>query len=233
LILIAFGFLIVFYELSDKIQSPWITNFLNYAIIPILRQIKQSGIDIQNLYGSIYNLVLGWLALGLYVGLYVGLILGFKKELELERRTIPNQGIRRSAANAVKLLTIGGAVGGLISGLGWWIYHNHSEMIWWAKYGTNPLDGLIYVLIVGLMVGLMSSLIGGDNSGLVCIQHLILRLILWQRGCIPWNYARFLDYATERIFLQKVGGSYIFVHRLLLEHFASIRLPNNRSASNL
>ncbi|MDJ0904037.1 MAG: hypothetical protein QNJ55_35140 [Xenococcus sp. MO_188.B8] len=35
-----------------------------------------------------------------------------------------------------------------------------------------------------------------------------------------WNYARFLDYASDRIFLQKVGGGYIFIHRLLLEHFA-------------
>ena len=34
------------------------------------------------------------------------------------------------------------------------------------------------------------------------------------------NHARFLDYAAERIFLQKVGGGYIFVHRTLLEHFA-------------
>jgi hypothetical protein len=44
---------------------------------------------------------------------------------------------------------------------------------------------------------------------------------LWWYGYIPWNYARFLDYATERIFLQKVGG-YIFIHRLLLEHFAQM-----------
>uniref|UniRef100_A0ACD5GT57 Uncharacterized protein n=1 Tax=Desertifilum tharense IPPAS B-1220 TaxID=1781255 RepID=A0ACD5GT57_9CYAN len=51
-----------------------------------------------------------------------------------------------------------------------------------------------------------------------------MRLILYCQGCIPWNYSRFLDYATERIFLQKVGGGYIFVHRLLLEHFAQMPL---------
>ncbi len=39
-------------------------------------------------------------------------------------------------------------------------------------------------------------------------------------GHTPPDYARFLDYATERIFLRKVGGEYIFVHRLLLEYFA-------------
>jgi len=41
-------------------------------------------------------------------------------------------------------------------------------------------------------------------------------------GSAPLNYARFLDCAAERIFLRKVGGGYIFVHRLLLEYFASL-----------
>ncbi|MGQ4648090.1 TIR domain-containing protein [Lyngbya aestuarii] len=56
------------------------------------------------------------------------------------------------------------------------------------------------------------------------LKHLSLRLILYHNNYIPWNYARFLDYAAERIFLQKVGGGYIFIHRLLLEHFAQIEL---------
>jgi hypothetical protein len=54
------------------------------------------------------------------------------------------------------------------------------------------------------------------------MKHCILRLALWWIGHIPWNYARFLDYATELIFLRKVGGGYIFVHRLIMEHFAAL-----------
>jgi hypothetical protein len=46
-------------------------------------------------------------------------------------------------------------------------------------------------------------------------------LVLWRFGAMPLDYVRFLDYAAERVFLRKVGGGYIFVHRLLLEHFAS------------
>lgn len=57
-----------------------------------------------------------------------------------------------------------------------------------------------------------------------CIKHFALRLILYRNNYIPWNYARFLDYATERIFLQKVGGGYIFIHRMLMEHFAQMEL---------
>jgi hypothetical protein len=41
---------------------------------------------------------------------------------------------------------------------------------------------------------------------------------------MPWNIARFLDYAADRIILRKVGGGYIFIHRLLLEHFAKIEI---------
>ena len=69
---------------------------------------------------------------------------------------------------------------------------------------------------IGLLFGLFST------AGIACIQHFTLRLLLYYNGCIPWNYARFLNYATERIFLQKVGGGYIFIHRLLLEHFAQM-----------
>ncbi len=46
---------------------------------------------------------------------------------------------------------------------------------------------------------------------------------------MPWNYSRFLDYCAERIFLRKVGGGYIFVHRLLMEHFASMNTESQKA----
>ena len=67
------------------------------------------------------------------------------------------------------------------------------------------------------------ALVGGlAYGGYACLAHLALRLVLWRSGAIPWNYARFLDYCAERIFLRKVGGGYLFVHRMLLEYFASL-----------
>ena len=59
-------------------------------------------------------------------------------------------------------------------------------------------------------------------GGWAYLRHYVLRLLLWRAGAIPWNYPRFLDYAAEHILLRKVGGGYIFVHRLLLEYFASL-----------
>ena len=42
-----------------------------------------------------------------------------------------------------------------------------------------------------------------------------------QRASTSWNYVKFLDYAADRILLRKVGGGYLFSHRMLLEHFAA------------
>ena len=41
-----------------------------------------------------------------------------------------------------------------------------------------------------------------------------------------------LDYAADRIFLQKVGGGYIFIHRLLLEHFAALERKDDAGSSD-
>ncbi len=48
--------------------------------------------------------------------------------------------------------------------------------------------------------------------------------MLRQKDYMPWHYSQFLDYAAERLFLRKVGGGYIFMHRMLLEHFAQMKL---------
>ncbi len=36
---------------------------------------------------------------------------------------------------------------------------------------------------------------------------------------MPWNYAKFLDFAADRLLLKKAGGGYVFFHRMILEHF--------------
>ena len=132
-------------------------------------------------------------------GLAVTLLFGFKKVNNVDDFTIPNQGIWKTATNAVTIsLTIGVLVGLAQS------------------FATGPISGLVD----GLILGIAAALAGVQGSGIVCLKHFVLRIIMWRGGYTPWNYARFLDYATECFLLQKVGGAYIFMHRSLMEHFS-------------
>jgi hypothetical protein len=67
--------------------------------------------------------------------------------------------------------------------------------------------------------------VGLAFGGYACVSHAALRLALWRRGALPPRASSFLDYATERLFVYKVGGGYIFTHRLLQEYFGGLDTP--------
>jgi hypothetical protein len=52
-------------------------------------------------------------------------------------------------------------------------------------------------------------------------QEQVVRQLAGQVAPLDWDCVRFLDDATEWLFLRRVGGGYIFVHRLLQEHFVA------------
>lgn len=163
--------------------------------------------------GGLVGGVVSGLVAGLVGGLVSGLIFGLRAGKEIETKTAPNQGMWRSAQNAllvglVSILVIGPfarLVVGLFEGLG--------------IMGIRLFGGFSFGLPSGLAFGLLGA---WEFGGLACIQHAALRLALWRGGAMPLNYVRFLDYCAERIFLRKVGGGYIFVHRLLMEYFAGL-----------
>jgi hypothetical protein len=124
---------------------------------------------------------------------------GLRSEI-METKSSPNQGVLFSIRNAI---FVGMSVGMIV--------------------GLFFRQVLVFELREALAVGLFFWLIGVLwFGGLDVIQHYTLRLILIIQGHTPADYARFLDYAVDRIFLQKVGGGYRFIHRLLLEHFAEM-----------
>lgn len=135
----------------------------------------------------------------------LGAIFGGLRGAIMPTTAVPNQGIRVSARNAALTgLTIGGVlaiVSALLGGvLSQW------DPTWVLTLG-----------VYGLFFGVLAALWYG---GIDVIKHVILRYLLFRSGHLPFRYARFLDYATERIFLRKVGGGYLFIHRLLLDYFA-------------
>jgi hypothetical protein len=148
-------------------------------------------------------------------GVKFGLISG-----EIDTSTQPNHGIRRSARTALR---VGGAIGimaGLLSALAGGLPR--------AAVVTTQ-ERVIFGIAFGLVAGLFFGLIYG---GAACLQHILLRLLLWRSGVIPWNYAAFLDYCAGYAFLRKVGSGYMFIHRLLQDFFAEHEVLDGASSSN-
>jgi hypothetical protein len=145
---------------------------------------------------DVRELFILWIS-GLNLGVMFILLRGLTGG-DIDTHTIPNQGIWLSARNASLFATIG-----------------ILTLMILAKIVGHPT---LFGAIAGLLIGLFSP------GTIACLQHFTLRVVLYYSGKIPWNYAHFLDYTTRLIFLQKVGGGYIFIHRLLLEHFAQLSL---------
>lgn len=168
----------------------------------------------------ICSLVAGALG-GLNSWLLGGLVSG-----ELNTKAIPNQGIWRSARSAaLSSLIFGLGIGliiGLGAGLGVTLFPNRFLGQCDAACGLGY--GLGYLLFWGSSIGMI---VGLSFGGYACLSHLTLRLVLWRSGALPLRLVSFLDHCAERIFLRKVGGGYIFVHRLLLEYFADLDITRS------
>ncbi|NEO79407.1 NACHT domain-containing protein [Moorena sp. SIO4G3] len=214
------------------IKKLWVIGLpfgIFFGILFGIRGIKQNiNRDIKNfekLRWSWKN-SLKWTILGLIISLIFSLIIGlvfteYSKEngqiimmisgaigyvfgglhsvtIEIEKKLVPNQGIQYSLRNTV----LGGIIGGFIG------------------FIASVFSQRDYYWTLGMSMGALWY------GGMDVIQHFSLRLILYHNNYIPWNYAHFLDYAADRIFLQKVGGGYIFINRMLMEHFADMKPEN-------
>jgi hypothetical protein len=150
---------------------------------------------------------------GTLLGGVCGALLGLTGP-DVVRRAVPNQGILHSARNVPVFALIGTLVVGVPYGL------------------ANLASGAVFTRTVPdyadwLRLGVGSSLVvgvfGGLLPGAACIQHWVLRFTLWCSGVAPLRYQQFLDHATVRMILQRVGGRYQFIHVLLRDHFAQMQ----------
>jgi Signal peptidase, peptidase S26 len=138
--------------------------------------------------------------MGLFTGLFAsiisGCISGFieTKHQDKDSQTIiTNQGIWRSTQKSVvtTLVTL-------------------IALIVIAACSNSFLPLSIVLGCIGLYVG-----------GLSCLQHIILRTLLWQTNNAPWDYTNFLNYGTERLLTNRAGGGYLFMHDLLCINLAN------------
>jgi hypothetical protein len=181
-----------------------------------------------------FNRLRGGLGLGIVLGAIVGFLVGLRGAFVcwgglavgfvfgllallywpgnytfFGKRTKPDQAIRRSARIGLIAALFGGLSLALFAS--WVVNQDVLAVELGYELRVVVLTGLISALIVGSTFG------GGDF-----FHHSLVRFFMWTGGHGPLNYVRFLDYAAERILLRKVGGGYIFIHRMLQEYFAEL-----------
>lgn len=201
----------------------------------MLRYVARGGLAFGLPIGVSFGLILGLLlgvVLGAETGLTVGvglvlsgvivggLLSGLTQSIstrEMQQRPRPNQGIRNSQRNALTM----GIVLGLVFGI---------------SIGTvsGLILGLLFGTVLGLGIGLIVGLSGGLSGGLMeyggqtVVRHYSVRWLLARQNILPFAFrdqslVTFLDDMATRILLRRVGGGWVFIHRMLLDHFASLR----------
>jgi hypothetical protein len=136
------------------------------------------------------------------IGLIGMLALGLKGK-SVQQTSYPGQKIYLSVKNALFGVLLAGLAGGICG--------------WMAGRLTNRQ------IEFGIAMGIACSPFGGMYlGGIAVIRHYVLRFVVASTNLLPWYIIPFLDHCVDLIFLRQVGGGYIFVHRLLMEHFAAM-----------
>ena len=167
-------------------------------------------------YGLHYGLVFGTIS-GLIVGIAAILTSMLKSGwsstmLPENQHTKPNEGIARSGRNALLGACFFAPIGGIASGLACAIgFGLIGQLPKW------PVMGLAFALMLAIMLFVIFVTAHG---GIAWIEHYTLRGYLRHAGSLPLNAVRFLNSASEYALMRRIGGGYMFTHRLVLEHFA-------------
>nr|WP_255524964.1 NACHT domain-containing protein [Trichocoleus sp. FACHB-591] len=159
--------------------------------------------------GMLITLFVGTLIPILVSSFIGGLIDGFKADIQI--RTEPNQGIKNSFKNMVIVSAI--AVATILP------FKIFLEKFLIGVVDVKNIPGIVSGSIFCLV--LFSSHKGGGQA---LIQHLALRIVLAWNRYAPFRYDLLLNYCTERLLLQRIGGRYRFMHKLLQDHFAKMDL---------
>lgn len=194
----------------------WLIAGLSIGLLGGLSMGQLFGLSV----GSILGLSMGFVLLAF--GLIVALVGGLKQDLKLRSR--PNQGIWNSlkiflwttALSSLSLIALQFLLFGITdfsSTVAQGITEGESSGAILRSLGQAFFQYLRLGIVIGLPFGLAVG-------GLPSIKYGCLRWVLWQSGVAPWNLKQFLNYCVERRLLQRVGGTYRFIHRELLDHFA-------------
>jgi serine/threonine protein kinase len=138
-------------------------------------------------------------------------------------RTVPNEGIKRSFFHGNVSFGIGIVVfacfGVIINFPLFLLIYGPGVL----GHSTTLQSSLLPQLLTPLLLAPVGGFLVALSFGwLPTWKHAILRLLLRLTHVLPLRLSRLLDDATASVLLRRIGGGYIFIHRTLLEYFASL-----------
>ncbi len=157
--------------------------------------------------GLIFGLLFG-LLFGILCGVVYGVIIGFQSDIKV------NRDHTNTLEKSLKTMAFIFLVSSSIWGIGFFINHSLMDLAVGNRVFPEPRESVGWGIISGLLMGLHF----GRFEEL--LKHGILRFMLYRQGAIPWNYAHFLEEASQRGLLKQFGGRFRFYHELLRDHLA-------------
>ena len=207
------------YALGSGLNEGIASLLLGYKLSAVLPFALLSGLTI-GLNGGLSAGLIYWLLLGLFQGIA-------SEQIEDRARQVPNQGMQRCWHNGLLMALISAGIFAVIGTLGFGLSQVPARVLLDTLHTPNRLD--ILSLTVGFalsapwLMGVCGGLLAWSMSGGLAIwRHYLIRLLLARSHAFPWRAPQFLENATARILLRRVGGGYSFPHRLLLEYFADL-----------
>ncbi|MCU0658734.1 MAG: protein kinase [Polyangiaceae bacterium] len=156
------------------------------------------------------------LIMGLVGGVVSSVMTGFVPG-DADAATRPGEGLRQSARNAVRLAVPAGTFVGAFMGLVVVpLLKAHPELGMLLR--TLPDIERNLTVQIGTTSILTGLLIYG---GAAVLLHAALRVVLAACTPLPLRLVPLLDAAADRGLLRRVGGGWMFQHKLLLDHLAS------------
>ena len=172
-------------------------------------------------FGLIVGLVVGrvvWLVFGLIVGMVFELLAIFREGLPeegpIQELAVPNEGTWQSGR--LGLFTLPGAA--VLVGALAWFTDIGAERIGGVRFPGEAGLASLAAAIASLVVTMWLA------QGTLFLAHWVFRFGLRLYGYAPFRLDRFLEYAAHRrLFLQRIGGGYRFVHDVVRKHFYDLR----------
>jgi hypothetical protein len=142
--------------------------------------------------------------LGAVVGAGLAALNAFLQRSQIEQQLHPNQAITNSLKSALTVWGLSLLPLLLIVGLGY---------VWLGREGIFRA-----IVIISWFLPVILLYFGG----LAFMQHYCLRFSLLRHKVLPAQTVAYLDDMDDRLLLRRVGGSWVFVHRALMDYFATL-----------